>query len=325
MTMHSQDNTPRQDDAAPASSDETMDAFDAALVEIGTEDTGAPADAAAQDGGTGNDFDSAEPNAAPANPDTGKAADNKAPASNPSPAETSHDIWANAPAELREAHERALRDTDLKYRSAASRQAALERKVAELTSRVGQQGGGVNDQAKAEDAAKDGSNGRLAELREDFPDLAPLIDQIETLQQGKDKADQVLSKVEQQETQAFIAAQEGILTETHPDWQEVAVDERFTGWLEEQSTSVREAFQRNFHAVVDGKDAALVIGLFKSDMGIQSSARGAVINQPDPQQQRRERQLKANRDTSRPGGPATTQGFAEEDFDAVVNALADKM
>jgi hypothetical protein len=325
MTMHSQDNTPRQDDAAPASSDETMDAFDAALVEIGTEDTGAPADAAAQDGGTGNDFDSAEPNAAPANPDTGKAADNKAPASNPSPADNSQDLWANAPPALREAHERDLRDADLRYRSAASRQAALDRKVVELTAQIQQQGGTKADQARAEIAVKGDSKDRLAEFLEDFPDLQVVIDEIKALKSGTEKTEQLLSKVEQQEADAIIAEQEGILSNVHPDWGQVAADERFTGWLEDQTSSVREAFQKNFDKIRDGRDAALVIGLFKADMGIQSSAAGAVINQPDPQQQRRERQLKANRDTSRPGGPATTQGFAEEDFDAVVNALADKM
>lgn len=325
MTMQSQDNAPRQDDAAPASSDETMDAFDAALVEIGTEDTGAPADAAAQDGDDGNDFGSADQNAAPAKPDAGTAADNKAPASKTSPAETSHDIWANAPPELREAHERAVRDTDLKYRSAASRQAALERKVAELTAGIKQQGGDADDKAKAESAATTGSKDALAELREDFPDLAPVFDQIEALRQDKDKTEQVVTAFEKQRTETFIAEQEGLLTESHPDWQEVARDERFTGWLEDQPTSIREAFQRNYHAVVDGKDAALVIGQFKAAMGIQTPAATGGNSQPDPQQQRRERQLKANRDTSRPGGPATTQGFAEDDFDAVVNALADKM
>lgn len=319
MDPQKQDNPPRQDDGALASSDDTMDAFDAALAEIGTDSPDAPADAAAQGGDDGNDDAGADQDAAPANP----AADNKAPASKDSPADTSQDVWANAPPQLREAHERALRDADLKYRSAASRQAALDRKVAELTAQIQQQGGSKADQAKAEGAATDSSKDRLAELREDFPDLGPVFDQIEALQKDKEKADRVLGEVEQQRTQAFISEQEGILAEAHPDWMEVAGDERFTGWLETQSTSVRQAFQRNFDAVVDGKDAALVIGLFKQDMGIGTTA--AAKEEPDPQQQRRQRQLSANRDTSRPGGPATTQGFAEDDFDAVVNALADKM
>lgn len=321
MTTQSQDNSARQDDAAPASSEDTMEAFDAALAEITTDGSDAPADAAAQGGNDGSDTGGADQDAAPAKPDTGAAADSKAPASTNSPADNSHDIWANAPPALREAHERAVRDADLRYRSAASRQAALDRKVAELTAQIQQQGGTKADQAKAESAATDSSKDRLAELREDFPDLAPVFDQIEALQKDKEKAEQVLSKVEQQETQAFISQQEGILRETHPDWENVAGDERFTGWLETQSRSVQEAFQRNFHAVVDGRDAALVIGLFKQDMGISNSAATA---QPDPQQQRRQRQLSANRDTSRPGGPATTQGFAEDDFDAVVNALTAK-
>lgn len=321
MNTQSQDNSARQDDAGSASSEDTMEAFDAALAEIVSDGSDAPADAAAQGGNDGSDTPGADQDAAPANPDPGTAADNKAPASTTSPADNSQDVWANAPPALREAHERALRDADLRYRSAAARQSALDRKVAELTAQIQQQGGTKADQAKAEDAAKDGSKDRLAELREDFPDLAPVFDQIEALQKDKEKAEQVLSKVEQQETQAFITQQEGILAEAHPDWEKVAGDDRFTGWLETQSTSVRQAFERNFHAVVDGRDAALVIGLFKQDMGIGTTAEPA---KPDPQQQRRQRQLNANRDTSRPGGPATTQGFAEDDFDAVVNALTAK-
>jgi hypothetical protein len=323
MATQPQDNAPRQSDAASASSDETMDAFDAAMVEIEADDTGAPADdAAAQDGNDGSDFNSADQDATPAKADPAPAADNTAPANNPSPANNPTDIWANAPAELREAHNRDVRDLELKYRSAASRQAALQKQLAE---KVQQQGGDAQDQAKAEDAADKGGAGNLAELREDFPDFAPLIDQIETLMKGKADTERVVQTVQQREADAFIAEQEGILSKAHPDWMDAAADERFTGWLESQPTAIQEAFKRNYAAVVDGNDAALVIGRFKADMGVDNFGAAQEQSQPDPQQQRRERQLKANRDTRRPGGPATTQGFDTEDFDAVVNALADKM
>lgn len=316
MTTQTQDTTPRQDSPSVDSPD-AMDAFDAALAEIEDTGTDAPADdAAAQGGDSDQGSDSADRDAAPA--DT--AAVDKAPASNPSPANNPSDIWANAPAELREAHEKAIRDADLKYRSAAARQAALQRQLAE---RVQQSGGDAEDQAKAANAS---DKGGLAELREDFPDLAPLFDQIEALMKGKEDTERVVQTVQQREADAYIEQQEGILSKDHPDWMEAAADERFMGWLESQPTSIKQAMQRNFDKIVDGADAALVISKFKADMGVQSfGATAAQPAKPDPQEQRRQRQLNANRDTRRPGGPATTQGFDPDDFDGVVNALADKM
>ena len=318
MTTQTQDNAPAQDGSSPP---DDLDAFDAALAEIEDNGSDAPADDAAAQGGDsdqGSDT-SADQNAAPAD----KAAVNEAPASNASPADNPTDIWANAPAELREAHERTVRDLDLKYRSAAARQTALQQKLAE---QVQQQGGNAEDQAKAKDGASKGITDRLAELREDFPDLAPLIDSIEELAKNKEETEQIVQTVQQDKADAFIAQQEGILAQQHPDWMDAAKDERFMGWLETQPTSLKQAMERNFHAIVDGADAALVIAKFKADMGVQNfGAKAAQPAKPDPQQERRQRQLSANRDTRRPGGPATTQGFDPDDFDGVVNALADKM
>lgn len=323
MDVETQDNAPTQD--APATEPSAQDEFDAAFAEL--EDDGAPADKAAVEPEAGSDGDGPADDKAPAD----DAAANRQPAA-PAPGsdDSSNDPWANAPAELRERYEAERRDNDLRLRSANGRVSALDRKVQELTRQLeeAQRGGQKPGTTQSSDGSQgndddgdhaDGalSKDTLAQLREDYPDLAgPLIDMLETQAQQITRLSKGVGAFEQTRENAAIAEQEGVLASQHPDWEAAASDDRFAGWLESQPTSIKEAMARNFDRIVDGNDAALVIDKFKRDVGFQAPSQPSTPG-VDP---KRSRQLQGGRDTGRTG-PSSRTGIAKDDFDGAVNAF----
>ena len=350
MTTPTNDTTPVQQDApvTPAPSDEQE--FDAALTEIMDEDEGAPADnAAAQDPSLDQSDQSAGDTSTPANPDKGEAAEDQQPASNTnSPAGNSqNDPWSNAPDELRNIHQNALRDADLRYRSAATRQSAADRKIAEQKAEIERLRRGSSNEGQQQQGDEPSENGnrdngggtdrkaQLAQLREDYPDVAvPILEEMAAMRTELARVSGTANTFEQQQQIAFVGQQVAALEEKHPDWLDLGkpeaeggYKERYAGWLTTQPRAIQEAARRNSEVIVDGSEAILVVDRFKAEMGINTNAAAPSQAQQaaTAQQQKRERQLSANRDTSRAGGPAASTGFAEDDFDGVVNALADKM
>lgn len=325
MHIETQDNATQQD-AAPAEPS-VEDEFDAAFAELdGNDDT--PADKVAVDPKADEADDGAASDPAPASDDA--AAPEQPAADAPGSDQSENDPWANAPADLRERYEAEKRDNDLRLRSSNGRVSALDRKVQELTRQLEEaRRGGQNPEATrqgdgnnggGDDGNADGklSDDALSQLREDYPDLAgPLIDMLEKQGQTIQRLSQGVGTFEQAQQNAAIAEQENLLTQQHPDWQQVATDERFAGWIETQPKSIQDAMARNFDKIVDGADAALVIGRFKESVGM-TTAQADPTPKPstDP---KRERQLQGGRDTGRTG-PSSKTGIAKDDFDGAVNA-----
>lgn len=315
-----------QDEAAPAPSPEQD--FDAAVAEF-TRETSDPADAAADLPAEPAPSADAEP--APS-PDAAEppAAGDQAP-----PAGSSQDdnIWKDANPRLREAHEKALRDANLRLEGVRGRQSASDREVKRLKDRLAElEAGGAGSQQASQEQRQPGSDtpsglpdkDALAKLREDFPEVAgPMLALIEAQAAEINQLKAPVGALQQDRVQAAISAQETFLTEKHPDWLDVARDERFAGWIQSQPRAVQEAMQRNFDAIVDGKEAALVIGLYKAEMGIGTpSTPPQPSPQPAPQDNRRQRQIAAGRDAGRTG-PSVTTGIPD-DFDAAVDAYLAK-
>lgn len=305
---------PSQSDeaAAPPLDDQE---FDAALGEALGE-APAPADAAARnEPGQAPEYRAAEaPAPAPA------AAFEPGAEGNASPqGAASDDIWANAPPEIRTAHEAAMRDMELRYRSANGRVAALQRQLEQRTApqAVPQQQPAGQDQNGQQPSEQEA---RLRALAEDYPDLAgPILGELSELRKQLASVSTAAVSFEQQQTQAFVTQQEQVLTQQHPDWQQVASDERFRGWLDTQPRAVREAFARNEQHIIDGQDAALVIGSFKQAVGIGAApANPAPSPAPVPAlPDRRQRQIANGRDAGR-GGPAVATGVPD-DFETALD------
>lgn len=330
MTLEKQDNSSKQD--APGTEPSAEDEFDAAFAEFDAEDT--PADKVAVESEGEDDDDSAADDNAPASDDDAAASQQPAAGDEPTPGsdQSQDDPWANAPAELRERREAELRDNDLRIRSANGRVAAKDRQIAELQRQLeeAQKAGQKPEATQQSDGNQGGGDGgdkakgalsqeALAQLREDYPDLAgPLIDMLEAQAQQLEKVSKGVGTFEQAQQAQAIAEQEGLLTQQHPDWEAAAADDRFGGWLESQPQSIKDAMARNFDKIVDGNDAALVIDKFKRDVGFQAPSQNPQnAGGVDP---KRERQLQGGRDTGRTG-PSSRTGLAKDDFDGAVNAF----
>lgn len=296
--------------------------FDAGLAEF-TGETEAPAAAAAE----GSDEDSAPPAAATPAPAPAAAPKETAAGATPPAEQTpTDDIWANAAPELRQAHEAAIRDERLRTETIKGRQSAADRKIAELQAKLAQAGqgdqGGSPQQpdgneprqvAPADDAA-------LRQLREDYPEVAgPLLDLIAKQNEQLAKLTPAVSAFETQQQSAFLSEQESLLTKEHSDWADAASDDRFGGWLESQPRAIKEAMERNYSAIVDGAEAALVIGKFKADVGFQGKASPTPTPTPSPTQTRRAKQLAGGRDAGG-NGPALAAGIPD-DFDAATDVF----
>lgn len=313
-------NAGTQDGAASAPPPE--EDFDAALSAL-IEDKTAPALSAAESPVEGNDAGAAaEP--APSFDDaaTAPAAGDEPPANEPS----NDDIWSNADPALREAHQRELRDANLRLAGIQGRQSAADREVHRLRKELAElqaQGGSGASQAPQTEGSDHGTAeipaDKLRQLREDFPEVAgPLLDVIDGLKAQVTEMKAPLGALEQERSANFYAAQQTALEQQHPDWQQVATDDRFAGWVESQPQAIKDALQRNFEAIVDAKEAALVIGLAKAELGIGGPS---STPKPSPQvQQRRERQIAAGRDAGRTGPPVMTG--VPDDLDAAISLLA---
>lgn len=314
---NTQDN-PTQSEAASAPSPE--DGFDAAVAEFAAEASAPARDAAADDLESkpqGAD-DQPAPSQDAAEP---LAAGDKPPASS-TPDDS--DIWTNADPRLRKAHEDAIRDAQLRIEGIKGRQSKADKEVQRLRERLAQleaqQGTGnrtEQHQAGSEEAAPAKStDDRLDKLREDYPDIAgPLVDMIEAQAAKIGELEKPIGNLQQEREQAYYAAQERVLSSTHPDYREVinADLDRYNGWLASQPKVIQEIAVRNEHHVVDGAEVALLVGKFKADLGITAPS----APPPSPAiDERREAQKASGRDAGRTG-PSVTTGVPD-DFDAAV-------
>lgn len=300
--------------------------FDAGLAEF-TEDAGAPALVAAAPASEVVIDQPADvtPAPAPAAAPKDLAAGDEPPAGQT----PTNDIWANATPELREAHEAAIRDEKLRTETIKGRQSAADRKIAELTAQLARAGqgdqGGSPQQPGATEPKQEvlADDAALKQLREDYPEVAgPLLDLIAKQNEQLAKLTPAVTAFETQQKSAAISEQENLLTKEHSDWADAATDDRFGGWLESQPRAIKEAMQRNFSAIVDGAEAALVIGKFKADVGFAKAPAPTPTPTPTPAEQRRQRQLANGRDAGG-NGPAMTAGIPD-DFDAATDVFLSK-
>lgn len=291
--------------------------FDAGLAEF-TGESEAPASAAAttSEQDTGQSAAEEPAPASAAAPEESAAGDEPPAGQNPD-----NDIWATASPELRQAHEAALRDANLRFETVRGRQSAADRKIADLQAKLAQIGqggqGGQSEQRQEQEPSNPLESDTYKQLREDYPEVAgPLLDLIAKQNEQLAALKPATEAFTQQQQTAYLNEQESLLTKEHSDWAQVAADDRFGGWLQSQPRAIKEAMQRNFDAIVDGAEAALVIGKFKADVGYGAAPRTPT---PSPTQQRRQRQLANGRDAGG-NGPAMTAGIPD-DFDAATDVF----
>jgi hypothetical protein len=232
--------------------------------------------------------------------------DEAAPSAEPA-SDALDDIWADVPEAARKAFEderKAREQAEQVARTNGGRASKAERDAAELRARL------TAPPKKDEQAPSDEKNEQKADelspelkrVAEEYGDVAkPLVDEIVALRSEMSRLVAANASAEDQQKardelqlKEYLAGEEQKLFDAHGDWQEVVVKPEFVAWVKESPRYVQEAIARNGNGIVDGTEAADIIGRFKEATGEKA---------PDPTSARRERQLEGGRAvTSRTGG-----------------------
>lgn len=308
---------PANQNPAPSAAD-SEDEFDAAMSEA-TSDDGAPEQPAARPDpddfgpGPGEHPAPADEAAARATP-----AANNAPSGDPS----NSDFWANAPADIRQAHELAMRDAELRFKSVQGRQSGADRELQRLRAENEQLlKGRQSDQGAAQEDEQSDSPDPFKQSAEDYPEIVgPFVEKFKTVQTKLDELEQGVGVFQKERENAFYAQQQELLAVQHPDWMDVIEDDRFGGWLQDQPLPVQEVYQRNIRKIADGREAAWLVGQFKAGVGIGQQA---APQQPSQQASRRAKQLASGRDFGSGSGSPIADGIPD-DFDAAMGAFAEQ-
>lgn len=290
---------------------ETLDDFDSAF-----DEAIAPESAPAGDEDQGPD-DLDDDEASPEDDTSGS--EKPAAADAPAGKQSSDDPWKDAPPHLIAERDRLIAEREHEKKSLTGRLSFQDRELARL--RQQQSTPGAADKS-AEQADKTVSDETITKLRDEYGEVAgPLLDLIENLSAKLDKVQQPVTQMVEQQAQSAIDAQTQLLNSTVPDWLDLAKHEQFMGWVNDQPRAVQEAVQRNWDKIEDGKEASWVFSQFKQSLGAEQAPAGQQQEDPKPSKtdQKRQRQLDAQRDGGTSGGAPVASG-EPDDFDAAVDA-----
>lgn len=260
------------------------------------------------------------------------------------PAAATTDIWANAPADLREAHNRALAAADHRYRSDIGRQAGFQRRIQVLEDENRTLRGGTPAPAATDGTAAPTTtpatnatvrdNARIKEAREAYPEVIdPLLEGMTALEQRLDAIQGDVNLTKEERATATQEAQEAAMNAAHPDWRTACATPAFADWLNAQPKSIREIVERNGENIVDAEEAITMVGNFKAHLALTNPqpVRQQQQQQPNPApqptqlQQRRQAQLTAVTNAPKGGQPAAvTEGAPGGEGEALFNHFAAK-
>jgi hypothetical protein len=245
---------------------------------------------------------------------------------NPPPAaQAQTDIWASAPPELKAAYEAVAEQAkkgEQYRRSNEGRLAAAQRRIDELSRTAALPK--ATDKGKGADAATT-DDAALQALAEEYPDLAkPLVEEIFRLREATTLQGKELSAIGTERRQAALNEQAELLTQQHPDWQDVTADPRIRPWLDNQPRHIREALLRNANEIVDAEEAADVVGRFKAYLAIEAApgnahntnaqagaSAGKGSETPQVLTGKRKQQLEGA-SSARSRGPGVASGISED-------------
>lgn len=332
LTQVSNSDTNASNDGAGNSDAGVIDEFDAAMEEIaasrGESLTATVADNSDGDP-AGNSTDAEQITPGSEGAAAKEAGNNDQVAGSTPPAQAqSSDIWANAPAEFREAFERERAQWNHRLSSTQGRLSAADRELARLRKESGNQpaaqGGQSGGQAQQQPQSLEDDED-IKRFQEEYGDIANPI--MKLLRVQAEKIAQLEAPVAAVAQDRAIEAQASEFTTfatAHPDWEQYVNDARYPAWLEQQPKAIRDAAQRAIN-VEDGQEAAWLLGQFKASIGVQVSPpqpKPQPAN-PSPAQRsadpRRQRQLAAGRDIGASSPPV--QSGVPDDFDGAIDAI----
>jgi hypothetical protein len=234
--------------------------------------------------------------------------------SQPPEGEEAPDLWANAPPELIAERDRIQKERDdalHRASSDANRVAALSRKLQGLQSPASAPA------PAAPTEAQKALDGKIAQLREDYGDIAdPLIELIEAQKQELTNVRTVLTGLNEERQAQVIAEEQQALEARHPDWREVAQNPAFASWLEIQPANIQA-----LAASWDARETSVALTLFKAE-SVEANGHKAPKPKASAATARRSQQLDGGRDVGSRPAPAASD--APEDFDAAFDFYTQK-
>jgi hypothetical protein len=256
--------------------------------------------------------------AEPADADKTKTADGNEPPAEP-------DIWADAKPEQKAAYEAAIRERDERVAHAkrvGSTVAGYQRQVDSLkreleAARKGAPSG--NDTTTGKTSAGIFDDPELKKFSEEYPEVAgPLRKVFSALEQRAEKAERELGAISTERRDANLEEQANIVYEAHPDYDKIARTPEFREWFEQAPPYIQEGVRRNAEQVVDGREVAHIVKLYKLENGIAASTARSdpAPGSPKPSQSSRRAHQLQSASTPAPKGPARVQDGPPDDPEA---------
>jgi hypothetical protein len=246
-------------------------------------------------------------------------ADGNAP--KPSPTPVAEDVWANAPPELRAAHDAEI----AKLRKAANDErlhaGRMRKRYEEL-------------KASAERAADTPSiSDTLDQGLADYPEIAkPLKDTLAPIEKRLESFDRLTQEQRSEQTDEVnrhIRSQQDLLEAAHPGWEAEYIQgpkaKQFYDWIKSPDRPVKfvkTVFETNAEHIFDAAAAIEVLDAFKADMTGTAPTPGN--GQTQELSAKRAAQLDGSRSPKTPGGPPRVTGIPKDgDPQAIWKAFPD--
>lgn len=231
------------------------------------------------------------------------------------------DVWADAKPEHKaafEAAEQARKEAEQKFKSREGREAALQRQIAELKRQ-----GGTAEETQPRKPLKDLlASDELKTVAEEYPDFKALIDTLSTVAERVDGVEQQVGEVRNVAASAGSAAEETALTAAVPNWLELAADERFLAWVDDQPRKVRDTVTANWDGITNAPDAAEVFKGFAKSIAPATTAAETEETDSGGKPGKRERQASSAK-AAKVTGP-TSAGGESDDPEVLFKQMAAK-
>ncbi|MER9912804.1 hypothetical protein NKJ71_19450 [Mesorhizobium sp. M0050] len=318
--------TPPAEEQAPAPSAEQVEQDEAAKLWAEFADDGAPKKPETTNGEkVSNEFANSQADASKDAPVGEQDTVGKVPAGDrTSPPAPAKDIWADAPPELRAAHDAemtALRKAANNERLHAGRMRKQFEDLKASAARV------------ADTPASKTVGDTLDESLADYPEIAkPLKDTLAPIEKRLEAFDKFTAEqnsVQQDEVSRHIRTQQDVLEAAHPGWETEYVKgpkaKQFAEWIQSPDRPVKfvkTVFETNNEHIFDAKAAIEVFDAFKADTAAPDPQPGN--GQTQELSAKRAAQLDGSRSPKSPGGPPRVTGIPKDgDPQAIWSAFGD--
>jgi hypothetical protein len=233
--------------------------------------------------------------------------------------EAAPDIWANAPPDLKAAHDAQV--TALQSATTEHARRSIEGRITAYTRRLHER----NEAAKQPKPAEEAADDPFTELVAEYPEIAtPLQKKLAPLEakiSQFDAREQSRQAAADAQMDAELKANETLLEQQHPGWDSYLKQYGtvFGAWINDQPSYLRQAFETNKNAIIDPYSAIDTLNAFKEFVAANSQPSQPSNGRPAAQQNalnsRRAAQLAGTASPHTAGSRPTVSGIPENGSD----------